>query len=713
MNTRYLLIVITFLIALVVIANNAIAQDGQNNSNLLNINKIILTPEERKWLDKHHVVKINVGSAPPYQFRSNPPTGISVDYIKLIAEKIGINIQLDTTPYMWSEKLRMLKDKNGIDMVLTINPTPEREEYIEFTDNYLTSPWVIFNREKDSFIGNISDLYGKTVSVQKGYVVQTLLEKEYPAIKLLVVKNTEDALKAVSTKKADAFIGNLTIGSYSIIRDGFDNLRVAAPTPFGNHSQAMGVRKDWPELASIINKTLHSFTLEEHSEISDRWMSVNPQQGLRWRDVMKWVTPFVFVLLLIILIIYYSYRKLQKETLERKKNEFIVEKFFEQPINVHVIAELNGPVRRVNNGWPNALGYTKEEFEGINFYDILHPDDFEGTKNEMAKLGQGEPVLYFENRYRHKDGSYRLFAWSAIASQEDQLSYAVASDITEKKKYELELKELNEKLELKVQEEVEKNNQKEKLLFEHKRFADMGRMISAIAHQWRQPLNNIYLILQIMEEIDDGIDYEDDKKELYRKIENIVKYMSETIDDFRDYFSDKKEKHNFSIVEEIQGTLSLVDSQLKSQEISVEFKINESDNPYNNEESFLCYGAPGDFRQVLLNIFNNAHDAIIDYQEKNSSEYGKITISIEYESNDCHITIENTGDNIPDDILGRIFHPYFTTKDEGKGTGIGLYMSRMIIEQEMNGKIYAKNTEAGVAVHVLLPQVAQDENAVK
>jgi len=710
MNIRNLLRTIALIILSVFITHAAMAQDFENDLNLPNISKIILTPEEQKWLNEKHLVKIRVGSVPPYQFLTNPPSGISVDYIKLIAEKTGINIQFDTIPYTLFESLQKLKDKNGIDLILSITPKPEREEYIEFTDAYLSSPWVIFNGEHDSFIRGISDLYGKTVSVQKGHSMHRLLEKEYPDLKLLVAKDTEAAIEAVSTKKADAFIGNLTLTSYLISQHGISNLKVAALTPFGNHNQAMGIRKDWPELASIITKTLQTLTPKEHSAIFNKWMLANYEQGLELHDVIKFVAIFTFaVLVIVILIIYHSYRKLQNEIRERRKNEIIVEKFFKQPMNIHLILELDGTIRRINNGWINILGYTKEEIEGKYIFDLIHPDDIEMTQKEMVKLGQGEMTSSFENRYLHKDGSYRLFVWSAIASMEDRLVYAVASDITEKKKIELDLKELNEKLQLKVKEEVEKNNKKEKLLFEHKRFADMGLMINAIAHQWRQPLNNISLVSQMMEEIDNGDEFDFDKNELYSQHRDIVEHMSQTIDNFRNYFSRDKEKHNFSIVDEIQSTLSLVDVQFNSHGITTNFNINESGNTQDNEDTFLCYGSPGDFRQVLLNIFNNAHDAIIDYKEKNSNQHSKITITVGCDSTGSHVTIENSGDNIPDDILVRIFQPYFTTKEEGKGTGIGLYMSRIIIEQEMNGKIYAMNTDSGVAFHLLLPKVVKDE----
>ncbi|PLX70695.1 MAG: hypothetical protein C0602_04085 [Denitrovibrio sp.] len=704
MNIRSFTTILIYLSLLFVPTAASIASDLEYVPIVSNSDEIVLSEAEIKWLNKKHTVKVRVAEAPPYQIRSNPPSGIAVDYIKLIAKIHDIDIAFDISPTPWAQALEMLRDKNGLDMVLTIKPTPEREEYISFTDNYLTSPWVIFNRNQDRFVGDISSLYGQTVAVQEGYVTHEILERDYPEIKLLLKDSTENAVRAVSVKEADAFIGDLTIGSYIIQYYGYSNLKVAAPAPFGNHDQAMGIRKDWPELSSIISKTLISFSPEVHSSIFNRWLYVNYQQGMMWKDVTKWASVAgVFALVIIGIIIYWN-RLLKKEINERKKNEIIVEKFFQQPMNLHLIAGIDGTIHRFNTGWNSALGYSEEELEGTNFFDFVHPDDIAITQKEMEKLSQGEITFYFENRYRHKNGKYRLFAWSAIVEEKDQLVYAVASDITEKKEFESVLKETNEQLQLRVREEVEKNNHKEKLLFEHKRFVDMGQMISAIAHQWRQPLNNISLTSQMLRDIDKGHVYSMNKADLYTQQNEIIEYMSKTIDDFRNYFSNKKEKHNFSIIDEIHSTMNLVNAQFNALAIMAHIKTEGSNNQQGKEDLFVMHGYSGEFRQVLLNILINAKDAVVDFRKNHPDEDGKIVISVGYDPVGYRVSIENTGENIPDEILTRIFQPYFTTKAEGKGTGIGLYLSRMIIENEMNGKIYAENTELGVALHLLLPK---------
>lgn len=118
---------------------------------------------------------------------------------------------------------------------------------------------------------------------------------------------------------------------------------------------------------------------------------------------------------------------------QKKRYEMIIEKFFEQPMNIHLIAGFDGLIHRINNGWHTILDYFKDEIEGTNLLDLVHPEDLDSTSEEISKLKKGETMFYFENRNRHKDGSYRLLAWSAIASVKDQLIYGVASDITDQR----------------------------------------------------------------------------------------------------------------------------------------------------------------------------------------------------------------------------------------------------------------------------------------
>jgi len=235
------------------------------------------------------------------------------------------------------------------------------------------------------------------------------------------------------------------------------------------------------------------------------------------------------------------------------------------------------------------------------------------------------------------------------------------------------INKLNKSLEEKISKAIKENQKKEQLLFQQSKLAAMGEMIGAIAHQWRQPLNTLSLNIQLL--VDDFFDKKVDEEYILsfeKKNLNIVNFMSKTIDDFRNFFKKDKEKQEFELLEAVIDVLKLIDKQLKNHNISIEIHGDDS----------KIIGYKNEFKQVILNIINNAREAIV----KNNTKNGTISINIKNNI----ITITDNGGGIPKEIQNRIFEPYFTTKG-AKGTGIGLYMSKIIIEEHMNGKLYFIN----------------------
>jgi len=225
---------------------------------------------------------------------------------------------------------------------------------------------------------------------------------------------------------------------------------------------------------------------------------------------------------------------------------------------------------------------------------------------------------------------------------------------------------LNSSLNDKIQEALNENMKQLELLQQQSKLASMGEMIGAIAHQWRQPLNALAINLQNLEDdYEEGLINEEFLENFVEKNMKIINFMSKTIDDFRNFFKTDKEKKNFSVKSAINEVIMIQSAQLSNLDIDITIQGND----------FMLYSYESEFKQVILNIINNAKDAI----EKN----GKIDIILK----DKTVIIKDNGGGIPKELLNRIFEPYFTTKEQGKGTGIGLYMSKIIIEDHMNGKI--------------------------
>jgi signal transduction histidine kinase len=216
----------------------------------------------------------------------------------------------------------------------------------------------------------------------------------------------------------------------------------------------------------------------------------------------------------------------------------------------------------------------------------------------------------------------------------------------------------------------------------------MGEMIGNIAHQWRQPLNEIALLIQSFEMAfyRDKLD-EDFLEKRLEESEELIDKMSQTIDDFREFFNPNKEKTLFSLNTSIYDSLKLLQASFESSSISVNFN-------FSDEVEF--FGFKNEFEQVILNILSNSKDVL------ENSEKREIEIEI-VKGKNISISISDSGGGIPVENLSRVFEPYFTTKEQGKGTGIGLYMSKSIIEA-MGGEIRVWNSEIGATFEIELPK---------
>jgi len=233
-------------------------------------------------------------------------------------------------------------------------------------------------------------------------------------------------------------------------------------------------------------------------------------------------------------------------------------------------------------------------------------------------------------------------------------------------------------LEGKINKAVKENTKKDKMIQQQNKLASMGEMIGNIAHQWRQPLNALNINIQNLDD-----DYADDLineefiDEFINKNREIIEFMSHTIDDFRNFFRIDKEKSLFSVKDAIEKVLSIQSAVLKNHEIEVNF----------TGDDFQINGYPSEFKQVILNLTNNAKDAIIDKQIQDGEIFIKLSAN--------KIVIRDNVNGIPEDIIDKVFEPYFTTKEQGKGTGMGLYMSKLIIEDNINGSLSVKNGKRG------------------
>ena len=258
--------------------------------------------------------------------------------------------------------------------------------------------------------------------------------------------------------------------------------------------------------------------------------------------------------------------------------------------------------------------------------------------------------------------------------------------------------ELKEEIKKRIEAQKELKK-KDELLMAQSKQAAMGEMISMIAHQWRQPIsvismavNNIMIDMELEELKEENI------KSCSRDILEETKYLSQTIDDFRDFFKPKKEKETLLVQNLFDNVYKIVGKSFENNDIELSFLGD-------GEQSIAVYS--GELLQVFINILNNAKDALKDAQAVDK----KVTISTCKKKNNIILEFCDNAGGIKEEIKGKIFEPYFSTKDEKNGTGLGLYMSKMIIEKHMLGKIWVENRGNGACFMIELP-INSKENSV-
>ncbi|MBF0519839.1 MAG: HAMP domain-containing protein, partial [Nitrospirae bacterium] len=283
-------------------------------------------------------------------------------------------------------------------------------------------------------------------------------------------------------------------------------------------------------------------------------------------------------------------------------------------------------------------------------------------------------------------------------------------EITLRIKSEEAVMELNRTLDERVNTEINKQREQEKLLIYQSRLSSMGETLSSIAHQWRQPLNNLRaLSLDLQDSYEYGELNKDYLSNNIQQSNEQLTYMSRTIDDFRDFFKPDKDREQCNIIEVTEEALSIVSLQLKHNAISCNFNrevrgIATDGSPTYSDSGLFADLYRNEFKHVIIILINNAQDSIKE-KNKNGLEtpcHGIIDIDFARADGKAIVRVSDNGKGIPDDIRHRIFEPYFTTKFRSQGTGIGLYMAKVIIENNIDGRIYAENTQTGASFTIEL-----------
>ncbi len=385
--------------------------------------------------------------------------------------------------------------------------------------------------------------------------------------------------------------------------------------------------------------------------------------------------------------------------------------------NIISKTDINGVITFVNDEFCTISGYPKSELIGKNHRIIRHPDvedekykflwktitDKRVYKDTVKNLAKDGSTFYVNTTIipiLDKNGT--IFEYVAIRydvtkevvlreellkkeAEYEELNKSLEKMVEEKTK---ELKELNQTLEERVQEEIARNEERQCVMFWQSRHASLGQMLANIAHQWRQPLTELSLAMFNIKKAFQN-NSEDDMSKFYIESKHIIKNMSETIDDFTNFFNPHKEKHYFNISESIKESIVLLESMINDEMITVKADF----------EDIEVLGITNELTQVIINLINNSKDAFIH----NSILLREISIIIKKENNFAIIEVQDNAGGIAKENLEKIFEPYFTTKHKSRGTGLGLFMSRMICERGLNGTLDVKTKKNMTIFSIKIP----------
>jgi PAS domain S-box-containing protein len=386
--------------------------------------------------------------------------------------------------------------------------------------------------------------------------------------------------------------------------------------------------------------------------------------------------------------------------------------------NIISKTDVNGIITFVNDEFCKISGYTQEELIGSNHNIVRHPDVSASKFKLLWDTINAKNIYKNTVRNRAKDGT-TFYVNTTVVPILDEFGeieefIAIRYDVTkevfykqelQRREFELEelnatlekrveektaeLQELNATLEQRVKKEISKNEEKQKVMFWQSRLASLGEMLANIAHQWRQPLTELNLTLFSMKKA--ALNKNDTEVEkLYSDSKNIIQNMSTTIDDFTNFFKPNKAQEYFKIEDSINESLSILEQLLEKEMVSVNVDI----------EVIEVFGIANELSQVLINLFKNSIDAFIN----SGVLIREIKVSVKCDGEFASIEFQDNAGGINDKRnIYKIFEPYYTTKHKSQGTGLGLFMSKMICEKGLDGSINVESKKSMTVFTIKIP----------
>jgi two-component system, NarL family, sensor histidine kinase EvgS len=695
------------------------AQNSITEEELLNLkrkwfgsNEIIdkkkfLTNDEKDYLKNKSIVKVcNIINLKPLEFKDdNNLKGINIDLLTLMANKLDITLEYINSQNK-NEALQYLENKS-CDILPIISKNETIKNIANITNPIHSYKLAIVTQSGKPVIQDINEIINQKMAKNRNSEYSNILKETYPNLDIYETNSDYQTLEAVNSNKAQFALEPLPVVAYYMSKYALNNIFISRYTDMLLETN-LAISKDNQILFDIFNKTIKEIDTNEQTIIFNKWTNISKKEPFDYVVLWKYLSVILVIICVIAyrqIILYKHNKKLKiaNNEIEEKnrqiaKQKELFEKLYSKSAD-GVLLIKDKKIIDCNEASLKILQYSKDELLGKFLCDIspqFQPDNKSSNMKAINKideaLNNGISSFEWVHKNKQNENLWIEIVLTSIEIDNNPVIHTVIRDINKRKNMEQELEILTHNLEEKIDEEIKKNEEKTKQLIQQSRLAQMGEMISMIAHQWRQPLTAITATtnnLQIKALIDEKIDVQQLQEEL-ELITNYSQHLSLTIDDFRNFFKPDKIKTESKLEDIIEKAINIIKTSFESKSINLitNYSFNDTLFTYTSE-----------IQQVILIILKNAEDILMEKNIENKL----IEINTFKENDFAIIQIEDNGGGIAMEIINKIFDPYFSTKKSKEGTGIGLYMSKIIIDEHCLGNLSAKNSAKGAIFEIKLP----------
>ena len=624
------------------------------NKKWLKTEKTILFTEKELDFIKNKTVNISYYNkwAPIIFSENGKDYGLAYDFWKYISDKTNLKTNFIVKDN-FDDVLKSIEEKTS-DVTIATSKTLEREKYAIFSDIYYEAPIGIATLLDKNYIPDASHLIGKKIGVGKNYSAYKLLKDYYPTMDLVPVKDIQEGLSLLSKNEIYALVDNIGVLTYNIQKNSYSNIKISGTTGINIDLRLM-IRDDYKVLQSIVNKVLESMNPNDRSEIYNKWLKFEYAEAFDYTFLWKYFLP----LFIIIFIILYKNRQLlsyQKELKIAKNDLENTLLTFRSLVNLTIegiIIINNDKVIYSNDEVLKIFKITDKDLKNNSFYALFEKNN---TISIHEIIQNTDTQTYELIGLKNFETKFPILIKSKKVIFENQPSTILSI---------IDMSEIKNR---------------ENLLVQQSKMASLGEMLGNIAHQWRQPLSLISTAASGMK-IQKEFNQLDDKtfNDTLDSITNTTFFLSQTIEDFQNYLKEDKVRKDFDVNSSIRKILNIIKGSFTKYSINVTLDL---------EENLIINSYENELNQAILNILNNAKDALAEKENIDRCIYIKSYKT----SNEIIIEIVDNAGGIKEENLEKVFEPYFTTKHQSQGTGLGLYMTHKIITSSMQGEIELINT---------------------